>query len=89
MNRHVPPHDFDAREAEAFTPPPPPDFTKARRHSARVRWIKRLVPVTIIVAVLGIGAVSILSRLKLSIDLPFDITRACNCTSYIIIFYCN
>ncbi|MFG1261494.1 MULTISPECIES: hypothetical protein [Xanthobacter] len=73
MNRHVPPHDFDAREAEAFTPPPPPDFTKARRHSARVRWIKRLVPVTIIVAVLGIGAVSILSRLKLSIDLPFDI----------------
>ena len=73
MNRHVPPHDFDAREAEAFTPPPPPDFTKARRHSARVRWIKRLVPVTIIVAVIGIGAVSILSRLKLSIDLPFDI----------------
>ncbi|MFG1205199.1 hypothetical protein V5F29_22715 [Xanthobacter aminoxidans] len=73
MNRHVPPHDFDAREAEAFTPPPPPDFTKARRHSARVRWIKRLVPVTIVVAVLGIGAVSILSRLKLSIDLPFDI----------------
>jgi lipopolysaccharide export system protein LptC len=73
MNRHVPPHDFDAREAEAFTPPPPPDFTKARRHSARVRWIKRLVPVTIIVAVIGIGAVSILTRLKLSIDLPFDI----------------
>ncbi|MFG1213719.1 hypothetical protein V5F72_18980 [Xanthobacter flavus] len=73
MNRHVPPHDFDAREAEAFTPPPPPDFTKARRHSARVRWIKRLVPLTILVAVIGIGAVSILSRLKLSIDLPFDI----------------
>lgn len=73
MNRHVPPHDFDAREAEAFAPPPPPDFRKARRHSTRVRWIKRLVPLTIIVAVIGIGAVSILSRLKLSIDLPFDI----------------
>lgn len=73
MNRHVPPHDFDAREAEAFTPPSPPDFTKARRHSTRVRWIKRLVPISIIVAVVGIGAVSILSRLKLSIDLPFDI----------------
>lgn len=73
MNRHVPPHDFDAREAEAFAPPTPPDFKQARRHSARVRWIKRLVPLTIIVAVIGIGAVSILSRLKLSIDLPFDI----------------
>lgn len=73
MNRHVPPHDFDAREAEAFNPPTPPDFTKARRHSARVRWIKRLVPLAIVLAVVGIGAVSILSRLKLSIDLPFDI----------------
>lgn len=73
MNRHVPPHDFDAREAEAFNPPPPPDFTKARRHSARVRWIKRLVPLAIVLAVISIGAVSILSRLKLSIELPFDI----------------
>ncbi|MFG1350611.1 hypothetical protein [Xanthobacter autotrophicus] len=50
-----------------------PDFSSARRHSKRVRWIKRLLPLSIVVAVVGIGAVSILSRLKLSIELPFEI----------------
>lgn len=73
MNRHVPPHDLDRREAATFAPRPAPDFRSARRHSARVRWIKRLLPISIVAAVLGIGAVSILSQLKLSIELPFDI----------------
>ncbi|MFG1270413.1 hypothetical protein [Xanthobacter versatilis] len=50
-----------------------PDFSSARRHSKRVRWIKRLLPLSIVVAVVAIGAVSILSRLKLSIELPFEI----------------
>ena len=50
-----------------------PDFSSARRHSKRVRWIKRLLPLSIVVAVVVIGAVSIASRLKLSIDLPFEI----------------
>lgn len=52
---------------------PSPDFSSARRHSKRVRWIKRLLPLSIVVAVVGIGAVSILSQLKLSIELPFEI----------------
>ncbi|MEP9354353.1 hypothetical protein ABLE93_12220 [Xanthobacter sp. KR7-65] len=81
MNRHVPPHDFDTRaeaagplEAEAIAPArPAPDFTSARRHSARVRWIKRLVPLSIVLAVVIIGGASLLSRLKLTIELPFDI----------------
>ncbi|MFS8035791.1 hypothetical protein ACI7BZ_02310 [Xanthobacter sp. AM11] len=73
MNRHVPPHDLDRREAATFSLRPAPDFRSARRHSARVRWIKRLLPASIVVAVLAIGAGSILSRLKLTIELPFDI----------------
>lgn len=73
MNRHVPPHDLDPQEAEAFAPRAAPDFRRARRHSARVRWIKRLVPLSIVLAVVLIGGASLLSRLKLSIELPFDI----------------
>lgn len=64
---------LDPRESAAFSPPPAPDFSSARRHSTRVRWIKRLLPLSIVVAVVVIGGVSILSRLKLTIDLPFDI----------------
>lgn len=64
---------LDPRESAAFSPPAAPDFSSARRHSARVRWIKRLLPLSIVLAVVVIGGVSILSRLKLTIDLPFDI----------------
>ncbi|MFG1346261.1 hypothetical protein V5F59_15310 [Xanthobacter autotrophicus DSM 431] len=88
MNRHVPPHDFEPegdlqqetdpraagrRDAAAFSPRATPDFHIARRHSTRVRWIKRLLPVSIVLAAVIIGGVSLLSRLSLSIDLPFDI----------------
>lgn len=61
------------RESAAFALPSAPDFSSARRHSARVRWIKRLLPLSIVLAVVVIGGVSILSRLQLTIDLPFDI----------------
>lgn len=88
MNRHVPPHAFEPqgdleqepdqrelgrRDAASFAPRATPDFNSARRHSARVRWIKRLLPVSIILATVVIGGVSLLSRLRLTIDLPFDI----------------
>lgn len=75
MNRHVPPRDFDTEEAIAFNPPPPPDFRRAQRHSARVRWIRRLLPLTIAAAVVLIGAAALLRSLQVNIELPFDIGR--------------
>lgn len=75
MNRHVPPRDFDTEEAIAFNPPPPPDFRRAQRHSARVRWIRRLLPLTIAAAVVLIGAGALLRSLQVKIELPFDIGR--------------
>ncbi|MDI4665746.1 hypothetical protein K9U40_15655 [Xanthobacter autotrophicus] len=64
--------DFAEDESAVFVQRSP-DFSSARRHSRRVRWVKRLLPLSIVVAVVAIGAVSVLSRLKLSIELPFDI----------------
>lgn len=60
-------------EVTAFSPPPPPDFRQAQRHSARVRWIRRVLPLGVAAAVVVIGAASMLSQLKVKLDLPFDI----------------
>ncbi|MFG1477393.1 LPS export ABC transporter periplasmic protein LptC [Xanthobacter sp. V4C-4] len=73
MNRHVPPRDLDTDEATAFTPPPPPDFRRAQRHSSRVRWIRRILPVAVIGGVVLLGAGALLNSLKVKIDLPFDV----------------
>jgi len=74
MNRHVSPQDLDTEDAAAaYAAPPPPDFRRAQRHSARVRWIRRLLPLSILAAVLVIGGLSLLSQLKVKLDLPFDI----------------
>lgn len=73
MNRHVPSFDEDQSEAASFGTRAQPDFARAQRHSARVRWIRRLLPVSIIGAVVVMAVLGILSKLKLSIDLPFDI----------------
>ncbi|MDQ0503670.1 LPS export ABC transporter periplasmic protein LptC [Xanthobacter agilis] len=75
MNRHVPPRDLDAEEATAFAPPPPPDFRRAQRHSARVRWIRRLLPLAILAAIGVIGVGALMRSLQVKIDLPFDIGR--------------
>ncbi|QRG07627.1 hypothetical protein EZH22_04315 [Xanthobacter dioxanivorans] len=63
----------ERRDAAAFSPRAAPDFQTARRHSRRVRWIKRLLPISIVAAIVLIAGVSILSRLSLTIELPFDI----------------
>lgn len=73
MNRHVPPPDLDTEEATAFTPPPPPDFRRAQRHSSRVRWIRRILPLTIIAGAVVVGAGALLNSLKVKIELPFDV----------------
>ncbi|MFG1403472.1 LPS export ABC transporter periplasmic protein LptC [Xanthobacter sediminis] len=75
MNRHVPPRDLDRPEASAFTPPPPPDFVRAQRHSARVRWIRRLLPLSVAAAVVVIGAGALVNSLQVKIELPFEIGR--------------
>lgn len=79
MNRHVPPHELDLqsapdpREAATFSARAEPDFRQAQRHSRRVRVVRRILPFTVIVAVLLLGAGAVLARLKSGIDLPFDI----------------
>ncbi len=76
MNRHVPPENLDKPEADSrFTSRAQPDFKAAARHSARVRWIKWLLPAGIIVAALAIGASAVLSQLKLDVALPVDLGR--------------
>ncbi len=74
MNRHVSPQELPTTtEAAAFSAPRPPDFQQAQRHSARVRWIRRLLPLGIVAAVVILGAGSLLARLQVKLDLPFDI----------------
>lgn len=73
MNRHVSPPETNLTEAGALSPPPPPDFRQAQRHSARVRWIRRILPLTVIAAVVVLGAGSLLARLQVKVELPFDI----------------
>lgn len=76
MNRHVPPEDLDTPEADSrFSSRAQPDFKAAARHSARVRWIKRLLPVGIVAAALAIGAGVVISQLKLEVALPVDLGR--------------
>lgn len=79
MNRHVPPRDFHSQEAgpesAVLAPPPPPDFRRAQRHSARVRWIRRLLPLTIVAATAVIGVGALMQSLQVKIELPFDIGR--------------
>lgn len=76
MNRHVPPHDLEPDEALSFLPSrPAPDFKTAARHSARVRWIKRLLPAVIALALLVIAGASFVSQMEVKLALPFDLGR--------------
>ncbi|MGE4371275.1 MAG: LPS export ABC transporter periplasmic protein LptC [Xanthobacter sp.] len=81
MNQNVPQQDADNAEApgkagtsERFTANPP-DFRAAARHSARVRWTKRLLPIAIVVAAVAIGSSALISRLDIASKLPVDLGR--------------
>lgn len=75
MNRHVPPHDLHRRDAASFAPRAAPDFQRAARHSTRVRWFRRLLPLSLGVALAVLTAIPFLSSLSLDLklELPFDI----------------
>lgn len=73
MNRHVPPHDLDRREAASFVPRAAPDFRRAARHSARVRFFRRALPISLVVAVLILAAIPYIASFKLKIELPFEV----------------
>ncbi|MEP9351626.1 hypothetical protein [Xanthobacter sp. KR7-225] len=75
MNRHVPPHEIQRREAASFAPRAAPDFKRAARHSSRVRWFRRLLPISLVVTVLVLAAIPLISSLDFKIELPFDIGR--------------
>ncbi len=73
MNRHVSPQDFDRREAADFVTRAAPDFRRASRHSARVRVIKRLLPATLVVALLLMIAVPLVAKMSMKMELPFSL----------------
>ncbi|MFG1358813.1 hypothetical protein [Xanthobacter pseudotagetidis] len=73
MNRHVPPHEIQRRDAASFAPRAAPDFKRAARHSTRVRWFRRLLPISLGVSLAVLTAIPFLSSLDLKLELPFDI----------------
>ena len=75
MNRHVPPHEIQRREAASFAPRAAPDFKRAARHSSRVRWFRRLLPISLALTVVVLAAIPLISSLDFKIELPFDIGR--------------
>lgn len=64
---------MDRPDVAAFTARPAPDFSRARRHSARVRWIKRVLPISIAVALALMIAVPLVGRLAMKMELPFEL----------------
>ncbi len=76
MNPHVPPEPNTHQEADLrFASSTQPDFQAAARHGARVRWIKRVLPIIVIVAALGIGANALISKGDPTNAQPVDIGR--------------
>ncbi|GGF46195.1 membrane protein [Azorhizobium oxalatiphilum] len=73
MNRHLPPDDFDRPDIATFVGRGAPDFRKAKRHSARVRLVKRVLPVAILVAVVLMITVPLVRNLSMKVELPFDL----------------
>ncbi|MFG1464468.1 hypothetical protein V5F77_16380 [Xanthobacter sp. DSM 24535] len=50
-----------------------PEFRRAQRHSAFVRFVKRALPVSLILALAAMIVVPLISRMGLKIDLPFEV----------------
>ncbi|BAF89926.1 MULTISPECIES: LPS export ABC transporter periplasmic protein LptC [Azorhizobium] len=75
MNRHVPPDDFERPDVASFAVRAAPDFRKATRHSARVRLVKRVLPVLIVVALVLMVSIPLLRNLTMTMELPFDLGR--------------
>jgi len=82
MNRHVDPpvrHDAPlasqahgaARGAKADTVL----FKAAKRHSARVRFLRRALPIGVVVVLGATVAVAYIDPLSLAVDLPFELGR--------------
>lgn len=72
----MPPELETHQEADLrFASSSQPDFQAATRHGTRVRWIKRALPVIVIVTALGIGANAVISNVSTD-ELPsVDIGR--------------
>ncbi|MGQ3676085.1 LPS export ABC transporter periplasmic protein LptC [Xanthobacter sp. TB0139] len=75
MNQNVPQQDKEKTGAAERFVATPPDFNAAARHSARVRWTKRLLPIAVGAAALAIGLSALLSRLDIAAKLPVDLGR--------------
>lgn len=51
------------------------DFARARRHSRRVRFLRRALPAGVLLVAGGVLAVQYLNPFSLSVDLPFELGR--------------
>ncbi|MGU3492440.1 LPS export ABC transporter periplasmic protein LptC [Xanthobacteraceae bacterium A53D] len=67
------PQDLERPDVADFVSRSAPDFRKATRHSARVRFIKRLLPLAIVLGLGAMIALPILSRMTMKVELPFEL----------------
>ncbi|MEP9376287.1 hypothetical protein ABLE91_06230 [Aquabacter sp. CN5-332] len=61
------------RDAANFGAYNAPNFARANRHSARVRFVKRVLPVLLIGSLLAMILVPLVRQLSLKIELPFEL----------------
>ncbi|HEY9211951.1 MAG TPA: LPS export ABC transporter periplasmic protein LptC [Ancylobacter sp.] len=84
MNRHVEPpvrHDAtpaalpSAREAVRGGPVDTAVFKAAKRHSRRVRFLRRALPIGVVVVLGATIAATYIDPLSIAVDLPFELGR--------------
>lgn len=73
MSQPASPAARGRRTAAAFSARTPANFAKAHRHSSRVRFVKRVLPVLLILALVALIIVPLIRQLSLKIELPFDL----------------
>lgn len=73
MDNTVSPAAQEGRTAATFGRRDAPDFVRARRHSGKVRFVKRALPLLLGGTAVAIVAVAVVQQLNIKIDLPFEI----------------
>lgn len=73
MNQTVSPAAQDERTAATFGQRDAPDFARAHRHSRKVRFVKRALPLLLAGTAIAIVTVAVVQQLSLKIELPFEV----------------
>ncbi|MFG1420206.1 hypothetical protein [Roseixanthobacter liquoris] len=73
MSEQPTPHRSAQPQVSTYGARALPDFRRAQRHSAFVRFVKRALPVGLIVALVAMIAFPLIAQLGMKIDLPFEV----------------